>query len=375
VLSLDWNRALNLPPFVSRSLVSERLLDIFPEGTPARSWCVRDIAASTVFAALYIGAVDGSGRFFAPRHVYRMNDAQAALTSDASRIEYCIDAARRGYRPIGHPWYSDNTREPIRDETIRQGLIPLGAMADLRGLPTTSDKPRYFLNKDFVSLFDPNVSGNELQTLMATWRSTHLSTSALHRVALVRAGAAQSPDDFIVTFPNRETRRLTPGPSSVISKAVIEQFATKFLANPAVLLLSESANKVVARDEVLAKRIGLSLAADRVLPDIVLVDLCEPETLIVFVEVVHTDGPISDSRRDDLQSLAASAGFSPANTAFVTAYMDRTAPAFRRTIDTLAWNTFVFIASEPDSLIVLHRRPSGGGIRLHEILAAGLMSR
>ena len=51
---------------------------IFPDGTPNRTYCVRLMAASTVFTMLYIGAVEGSDVFLAPKHVYRMTDEQAA---------------------------------------------------------------------------------------------------------------------------------------------------------------------------------------------------------------------------------------------------------------------------------------------------------
>ena len=54
-----------LPPYLARELIAERLALIFPEGTPNRNYCVRQLAASTVFAALYIGAVEGSGLFSA----------------------------------------------------------------------------------------------------------------------------------------------------------------------------------------------------------------------------------------------------------------------------------------------------------------------
>ena len=56
---------------------------------------------------------------------------------------------------------------------------------------------------------------------------------------------------------------MTVGPSSEITKAVIEVFAVRFLQRPTVLYLSESGNKVVARDENLAASIGLAIEADR----------------------------------------------------------------------------------------------------------------
>jgi hypothetical protein len=128
----------SLPPYAARDLVSQRLPLIFPEGTPNRNYCVRDVAAYTVFTMLYIGAVEGSGRFLGPKHVYRMTDQQAAKAERGARERYGREAsAFRGAR-----WYQDNAREAVRDETLREGLIPAGAVAVRADLPTTSSKPR-----------------------------------------------------------------------------------------------------------------------------------------------------------------------------------------------------------------------------------------
>ncbi len=113
----------------------------------------------------------------------------------------------------------------------------------------------------------------------------------------------------MVTFPNGETRRMKPGPSSVITKAVIEDFAPRFLQRPAVVFVSESGNKVVARDDELARSIGLQIRADKDLPDTILVDLGPEHPLLVFVEAVATDGPINERRKLALQKLAKDAGF------------------------------------------------------------------
>ena len=51
---------------------------------------------------------------------------------------------------------------------------------------------------------------------------------------------------MLVTFPNGEIRDMKPGPSSVSSKAVVEEFAARFLEQPGVIWLSESRNQVVA---------------------------------------------------------------------------------------------------------------------------------
>ncbi|WP_256378598.1 BsuBI/PstI family type II restriction endonuclease [Nordella sp. HKS 07] len=63
-----------------------------------------------------------------------------------------------------------------------------------------------------------------------------------------------------------------------------------------VLWLSESGNKVVIRGDAIASATGLRIEADKNLPDLILADLGDKEPLILFVEVVATDGAITDRR-------------------------------------------------------------------------------
>jgi hypothetical protein len=94
-------------------------------------------------------------------------------------------------------------------------------------------------------------------------------------------------------------------------KAVVEDFASRFLKTPGVVFLSEPGNKVVARNDKLARSIGLVIKADRNLPDIILVDIGPKSPLLVFVEVVATDGAITQPRMDALLDIVVQAGFNP----------------------------------------------------------------
>ncbi len=264
---------------------------------------------------------------------------------------------KSGFQPDGKTWYQENSREKIRDETIRQGLIPNNAALERSGLPTTSSAPRYALRKGFAALFNPSLTAEALGKAAETWREQHLSATALARTVLIRRGATTTGEGILVTFPNGETRRMAPGPSSRVSKAVIEEFAPRYLNNPAVLWISESGAKVVARDDELAAQLKLRISADRNLPDIVLVDLGDgkdSQILLVFVEVVATDGPVTPHRLEALLKVATDAGFAAGRVAFVTAYLDRSHPAFKKTIAELAWSSFAWFAAEPENLIFLH---------------------
>jgi hypothetical protein len=340
-------------PILNRAEIVLRLHAIFPEGTPNRGYCVRELAASTVFTALYVGAIEGHDRFFGPKFVYSMSHEQAELTDEASRMAYAKAVMKGGFEATGRRWYRDNTREPIRDETLREGLVPVGAVVEKTDIATTSSKPRYALTAAFASLFDPALTDEPLATAIADWQAKTLNKGALARIALVRQGAGVATDQIIVTFPNGETRRMKHGPSSEITKAVIEVFAPRFLQQPAVLFLSESGNKVVARDEGLAKSIGLMIKADKNLPDSILVDLGPEHPLLVFVEVVATDGPINERRKEALEALVVEAEFPLQHVAYVTAYLDRSGGPFKKTVDTLAWGSYAWFMTEPEGLFTI----------------------
>lgn len=348
---------MNLPVIPPLPVIQERLPLIFPEGTENRGYLIREIAAKTIFVMFYAGAVDGLERWIRPSQVVSMGDLQAALTDDANRENWVKTAfSKKKTRPVD-AWYAENTREPIRDETIKNGLIPCNAIVERKGIPTTSSQPRYCLNKSFAALFDAGLDGEVLMNAISHWQENHLNKAALARLRLLKSGATIADDAVVVTFPNGEKRTLAPGPSSVIAKAVIEVFAPNFLKTPAVLWLSESGNKVVARDEGLAQALGLKIDASKALPDIILVDLGDDRTgadmLVVFTEVVATDGPINRERKVTLTRLAIDAGFSEKNLAFLTAFIDRGAAPFRKAIPELAWGSYAWFASEPEHLIDL----------------------
>lgn len=352
-----------LPPLPDVPEIHRRLLQIFPEGTPQRNYCTREMAARTVFVMLYIGAIEGSGMWMGPKHVYRMGAGQAALHADAAREAYITAVEKRGSQAPPDRWFQDNTREPIRDETLRDGLVRMGAVVTRPGLATTSSRGRYALQSTFASLFDPALAGATLDGAIIAWQNQHLSAGALARVRLQQRSATAAQSRVLVRLPNGETRQMEAGPSSVITQAVVEVFAPRFLKDPAVLWISESGNKVIQRDDQLAHALGLKIEVDKLLPDTILVDLAPAEPLVVFVEAVATAGEITDARRGAFLDLMTAAGFKASQVAFVTACHDRNAAAFKRAISNLAWGSFAWCLSEPEHLIALDGM-APGGIRL-----------
>ncbi|WP_205957004.1 BsuBI/PstI family type II restriction endonuclease [Pantoea stewartii] len=346
-----------MPDLLEITEIHRRLYDIFPEGTENRNYVIREMAAKTIFVMLYAGAIDGNEIWVRPSQITDMGNEQSAKQSVNERTSWLNDTlSKKATRPID-AWYAPNSREPIRDETLRGGLIPCHAVLERKGVPTTSSKPRYCLDPSFAKLFDPELSTEVLADKILNWQETHLNKAALARIRLIKSSISSSDESMTVTFPGGEKRTLAPGPSSVIAKEVIEVFAPKFLKVPAVLWLSESGNKVVTRDEQLASSLGLKIDASKALPDIILVDLGEDKSgsdmLFIFTEVVATDGPVNRERKVALTKIAADAGFSNKNLAFLTAFMDRGASPFKKAITELAWGSYAWFVSEPENLIDL----------------------
>jgi hypothetical protein len=354
-----------LHPVPSYAAVRERLPIIFPEGMDGHNYLTRKVAVRTIFAMLYVGAVEGTGRWLRPNQVARMTDAQAELRSDAARLDWITASFKKADSIIGR-WYADNTREPIRDETLRNSLQPVGAVVERSELAKNDASPRWALAADFAGLF--TCDEEEFPGLVERWRERHLTPAARARVAMLQEGVVQGgAEGVLVTFPGGRSRMLSPGTSSRIAKAVIEQFAHRFLDTPGVLWVSESSRKDEAADLKLAARVKLPITPNELLPDIILVDLGGEEFRFVFVEVVSSDGPITEDRRARFVEMLSSGGHNPKTAAFVTSFLDRASGTYRKLASTFAWNSFVWFASEPDKLI-LHLDPGERPVQLFELL-------
>jgi hypothetical protein len=347
-----------VPPLLDVESIRARLQVIFPDGTPERSKCTGLAAARTIYVMLYIGAVEG-GEWLAPKYVYRMGNTQAAKTSDGDRAAYLAAVKRPGTPEPPDRWYKENTRESIRDEALARGLIPIGAVLVNPHVLPTSNRGRYILRADLAALFDPSLAPDQFDKAATAWRDAHLTPNALATVKVLQVAATSAKAKVAVTLPSGEGRVMSPGPSSIITKAVIEVFAPRFLANPAVVWISESSRKVVDKDDKLLQLLGIKISPEKLLPDVILADT-DGDLLFVFVEVVATDGPIHEGRRNGLIKLITDAGFRADQAAFLTAFQSREHHAFKKVVASLAWGSFAWCFAEPEHLIAFDGMLPGG---------------
>lgn len=343
-----------LPPFTPLPLVRARLAQVFDESFPDRSILVGEMAARLVFVAIYGGFVEDSGRYFRPSTVIRFSHHQANQETEAARLSWLSMCQTPGYKAT-EPWYADNTREPLRDDLIRNRALPIRMILKRQGIATTSPVPIYYLPQTFLSLFDPSLDGDQLNEAIKQWQQDNLDKMILSRMQLRRL-TGDTEGQVVVTLPTRSmTLRLSPGEASIITRDVCQELLKKILKEPVVVHVSTPDQKIFPELSSLAEAIGLHLPPSAELPDIVAADTgCEDKKLrLVFIEVVHSDGPITELRKKSLLKIALDMGCPEENVQLITAFDDRNASPFKKRVSEIARGSDVWFRSEPDLLMSL----------------------
>ncbi len=357
--------SIRLPALSSVDEVGRRLGLIFPETFPNRGILVGTMAERVIYVFLYGGFVEGHDRYLRPSHVYFFTKTQAEKTGPAEREKWVSLAVRPGFRPKGERWYADTSRESIRDDLIRNELLRLGLVQKVPGLPITSSKPIYFLSTPFAALFDPALSPQHCEEAIRIWQQEHLDPATLQRMALRAAGVEMRQGEVLVDLPEGSRIRIAAGPSSIIVKGLIENFARRHLKRPAILWLSGSDKKLNPHFIELSRSVGLEFDASAELPDVIVADL-EPPLRVFLCEVVATDGAVTEGRKVALLARIKLSNVPQSSVRFLSAFEDREADAFRKNFSKLAVASLVWFRTEPD-LVVILRKNGRHGLELNQV--------
>ncbi|WP_147450919.1 BsuBI/PstI family type II restriction endonuclease [Streptomyces hoynatensis] len=316
-------------------------------------------ASAIVFVAMYVGAI-GDNAPIRPSTITWMSDAVAERRKDSERRGYYTAAMKKEKDVIsfcdaigvqrGPIWYANNSREPVRDESI-DALINNGAVLNIRThLSTNSPLARYTLAPDFAALLVPEMTGSALHEAIAKWQKTHLTPTGRRRAQL-RRDPALNDESVHVHLPGAGIRTLHPGPSSVILKGVAEQFSTH-LKQPNVLFISQPGEKVNLIDGHALESMGITVNKSALLPDCLMADLAPDHDEVWFIEAVFSGGVITNERKESLLAWAASQGLSPERCRFLSAFESRTHPEAKKALPMLADGTFAWFNDEPEHLLI-----------------------
>jgi hypothetical protein len=150
-----------------------------------------------------------------------------------------------------------------------------------------------------------------------------------------------------ITLPRGLSLSFTPGKHNDLQKAIIEQFLPRYGYGCAVFYIGDSADKYLHLDRDKLLELNFSEPSHEELPDIIA--FSEHKGWIYLIEAVTSYREISPIRKLELERITKNC-VNPI--VFVTAFPDRT--TYRKYCANLAWETEVWIASNPDHLIHLN---------------------
>ena len=149
---------------------------------------------------------------------------------------------------------------------------------------------------------------------------------------------------FEIQISAEKALEFDAGSHNELIKAVIERFLPRFGRNPEVLYVGDASNKLLHVAEDRLRELKFFDIGHGELPDVIAYS--ESTNWLFLIEAVHSAGAISATRHLELERLTKDC---TADLVYVTAFADR--EALRKFIKDIAWETEVWLVSEPDHLI------------------------
>jgi hypothetical protein len=137
---------------------------------------------------------------------------------------------------------------------------------------------------------------------------------------------------------------LSPGEHSKLIRAIIEDFAARFVPDAVLIYAGDTGDKWGYFDAALLAKLGVNVDSHGKMPDVI---LYHPDrNWLLLVESVTSHGPVDGKRHTELARLFAE---SSAGLVYVTAFPNRA--IMSRYLGEIAWETEVWVADTPSHLI------------------------
>ena len=201
---------------------------------------------------------------------------------------------------------------------------------------TNNPSRGYALSPDFAKLLKAYGTlfwNEEIKMFNA---SHHALCEALAR----RAELAKVP----VMLPDGRKLTLSFGEHNVLQKAIIEEFLPRFGFDADVLYIGDTSDKFLLKKEESLKDLNFFSLKHDELPDVVAYS--REKSLLYLIEAVNSGGTMSELRVMKLKKLLERC---PVKILFFTAFQDKL--TFKKWVCSIAWETEVWIAENPDHLI------------------------
>jgi hypothetical protein len=234
--------------------------------------------------------------------------------------------------------YAPNTRETVRRQTMHQfmqaGLVLYNP--DDPSRPVNSPRAVYQVSPEALALvrtYGSRTWGAQLDAYMSEQKG-------------LAARYAQERDlqRIPVTIGDGKTIQISPGEHSLLIKAIIEEFAPRFVQGGQLIYAGDTGEKMGYFDRDLLRKLGVEVDSHGKMPDVVL--FYPDKHWLLLVESVTSRGPVDGKRHEELMRLFS--GSDP-GLVYVTAFPTRSVMA--RYLTEIAWETDVWVADAPSHLI------------------------
>lgn len=257
----------------------------------------------------------------------------SSATNEWTRIHEILAFLRTNYRGA---CYAENSREAFRKEALHR--FRAAAIIEDNGTATNSPNYRYRVTSEALALFQ-SYGSEAWESKVAAFLADHSTLKEIYASKKQVAKVAVTVDGVAHT--------LSTGAHNQLQKALIEEFAPRFLQRFKCLYLGDTSKRDLIKDVEGLRALGFAITLHDKMPDVVMhvVD----KNWVVFVKCVTSVGPMSPARLLELNQMTAGV---TAGKVFITAFPNR--QAYKKFSDQIAWETDVWIAEDPDHMIHLN---------------------
>ncbi len=183
-------------------------------------------------------------------------DAKSPLVGITPMMEFALDHYDKKYAP--------NSRETFRRQTIHQ-LVAAGIALynpDDPARPVNSPKAVYQIEADTLTLLRSFGT--------ATWNKKLEKYLTTRKTLTARYAKEREMKKLPVTLGTGDTIRLSPGAHSQLIKAIIEEFAPRFVPGGVLVYAGDTGEKWGYFDKELLTKLGVAVDGHGKMPDVVL---------------------------------------------------------------------------------------------------------
>lgn len=234
--------------------------------------------------------------------------------------------------------YAPNTRETFRRRSMHQFIAAGLAIPNPDNPNRPVNSPHYCYQVEPAALKLLKTYGTEVWT-----GRLHQYLNSVETLQK-RYARAREMRKIPVTLAEGTELYLTPGAHSQLVKAIIEEFAPRFVPGGEVIYVGDTGNKWRYFDEDALRDLGVTMDLHGKMPDVVIHHL--EKDWLILIEAVTSHGPVDSQRRAELATLFAAAR---PGLVYVTAFLTRNDTL--KYLNDISWETEVWVRETASHLI------------------------